>query len=300
MPLGLPVGFRSPVRHGSNASDMKENATIDTIPNWAFCRAILVDIGGLCNDRDLLCRSKNARCFQANIPPTCQCKLNHIPIYQENLKYHECFPIAHCNTTEYKACANSHGVCVDSNGDSQPDQCVCPPFLSKRRSNVQAGSDGQRIDGGEAISYDANWSSMNVILEKQVHSIRIACSTSTLLVCFYPPSSAPYQSLNQDLANGHAIAYFVGAGQSGQMMERTCVLTFSELRSRGPLSYRLSAAALDGHTTLFTSMEQHLCTYIDFSKHSAKRLPCGTTVHRNKVSYASIKRTISEILEALW
>ncbi|VDL91153.1 unnamed protein product [Schistocephalus solidus] len=259
MPFGLPVGFRAPVVNSSIASDVKENGTLEDIPNWAFCKAVLV-------------------------------------------------PIAQCNTTEYKACAISMGVCVDSNNDFQPDQCVCPRFLSKRKSNIQGRSNGQRLDGGEAISYDTNWSSMNIILEKQVHSnkewtsinsnfqcstplVRVACSTNTLLVCFYPPSSTPYQSLNQNLANGHAIAYFMGAEQSGQMMERSCVLTFSELRSRGLPPYRLNGAAADGHTALFADMEQHLCTYIDFSRQSAKRWPCGTTVYRNEVSFVSTNQT---------
>nr|VZH98232.1 unnamed protein product [Spirometra erinaceieuropaei] len=164
------------------------------------------------------------------------------------------------------------------------------------------------MEGGEAISHDTNWSSMNVILEKQVRSdkdspavstdlecsmplVRVACSTKTLLVCLYPPSYPPYQSLNQNLASGQAIAYFVGAGQTGQMMERSCVLTFSELRAQGLPSYRRAGAAVDA---LFAAMEKHLCTFIDFKKQSKKRSPCGTSVDRNSVSCAPDRQTVFE------
>ncbi|BHF79200.1 hypothetical protein SprV_0602231900 [Sparganum proliferum] len=95
-------------------------------------------------------------------------------------------PTVQCNTPEYKTCSNSQGVCVDSNGDSQADQCICPPFLSKRKPNMYGWTDGHRMDGGEAISHDTNWSSMNVILEKQVRSDRDSPAVNTDLECSMP------------------------------------------------------------------------------------------------------------------
>ncbi|KAL5967641.1 hypothetical protein TSMEX_004610 [Taenia solium] len=126
---------------------------------------LLVDVGGLCNEVDLLCRPRNSECSSlTGGPKSCRCKPGFFPVYQQSLHYHECFKQVHCET---KGSPEGHksGICVDLNGDGMPDDSFCA-----RNGSIQSNHSLHHglSDSGErmSISYSHNWPTLDVILEK--------------------------------------------------------------------------------------------------------------------------------------
>ncbi|KAM3178720.1 hypothetical protein ACTXT7_001986 [Hymenolepis weldensis] len=145
---------------------------------WAFCRAILVDVGELCNDADLICRPRNADCSSRNGEPrTCRCKSGYFPVYQQSLHYHECLiaRVSHCisgariKQVPCKRQRNSNGhdsdICVDLNGDGTPDDNFCSRNgTSFNFSPVHPEMHEPREP--MSISYSHDWPALDIILEK--------------------------------------------------------------------------------------------------------------------------------------
>ncbi|CDS41598.1 hypothetical protein EmuJ_000926400 [Echinococcus multilocularis] len=263
------------------------------IAQWAFCKAILVDVGHLCNQEDLLCRPRNSECSSLNGgPKSCRCKPGFFPVYQQSLHYHECFKQVLCETKDIPECYNS-GICVDLNGDGTPDDNFCARngfTLDNQSLRHCLRESGERM----STSYSHNWPALDVILEENSEikgimevgtqnagvkddycrkpMVQVTCSSNRILVYFLPPTRPPYEQLHQSLVEGNAIAYLTGEGYAAVVIPRGCVLRLCDFGRDGDL---LAASEWEvGHSRQF-------CVNLDLGS-SPARPPCGLTLSRNE------------------
>ncbi|KAL5103000.1 hypothetical protein TcWFU_009145 [Taenia crassiceps] len=282
-----PFNTAMPVLQGPYAS------TDRSIAQWAFCKAILVDVGDLCNEVDLLCRPRNSECSSlTGGPKSCRCKPGFFPVYQQSLHYHECFKKVPCEVKDNPE-GHSLGICVDLTGDGRPDDSFCARNGSTPNNHsLHHGSRDAR--DRMFISYSHNWPALDVILEKgrEINGImeigtrntgawddscrrtmvQVTCSTNRFLVCFLPPTRPPYQQLHQSLIDGNAIAYLTGEGHTTVVVPRSCVLRPWDLGQEGDLLVTSDWEVV--HTRQF-------CVSLDLGS-SAARPPCGLTLNRNE------------------
>ncbi|VDO02113.1 unnamed protein product [Rodentolepis nana] len=174
-------------------------ANDNSLSPWSFCRAILVDVGEICNSVDLICRPRNAKCTsRSGEPRICLCESGYFPVYQQSLHYHECFFFSNGEAGEmctvvYDCGANSSrehydngvsieikqvpckrprnrvghnsDICVDLNGDEIPDDNFCSRNGSSfNLSPIQPGM--HEPSEPMSISYSHDWPALDIILEK--------------------------------------------------------------------------------------------------------------------------------------
>ncbi|TNN10820.1 Endoglin antigen [Schistosoma japonicum] len=102
-----------------NTTSLVQQLIQQHLPQWYFCKAMMVDIWEYCNDIDLLCRSKNARCIKTDngtdlIQFSCQCLPGYIPVYQKHLNYYECYSFAFILKRQVSLIMAVHS-CYDNN-----------------------------------------------------------------------------------------------------------------------------------------------------------------------------------------
>uniref|UniRef100_A0A5K3FIZ5 ZP domain-containing protein n=1 Tax=Mesocestoides corti TaxID=53468 RepID=A0A5K3FIZ5_MESCO len=163
------------------------------------CGAQLVDIGELCNNEDLQCRSPLAVCnpldeqtwsrkgYQ-NGPSygICSCLPNNIPVFQKLLRYFECYPKAGIKEETCQQCIKNGGECYWLTNTRA--ECKCP--LGKSNSQIYGN-----VNNG-------------VCTFKHVQTI---CENGLLLICYVPHWEAPYEDLASHLGSGAAEARLTAA-----------------------------------------------------------------------------------------
>ncbi|KAL7059630.1 hypothetical protein AAHC03_013457 [Spirometra sp. Aus1] len=172
---------------------------------------LVVDIGEICNEEDLICLSRLAKCLPSSVSQmlnganaiggsnssiknaigaaestpgspllgTCQCPPNYVPVYQKLLQYYECFPKADQSERECQNCLRNGGECFRHS--SKQVACKCPPGFSDLRS-----------EKSELASQCA------------FKHVQEACKNGFLVVCYQPHWDPPYEALVDRLETGEA------------------------------------------------------------------------------------------------
>ncbi|CAH8436798.1 unnamed protein product [Dicrocoelium dendriticum] len=110
---------------------------------WRVYDGGLMDIGEICDDIELVCRSQRAMCLMEKRHDSgvttvrrgrCTCPVNSVAVYQTNLRYHECFNRTERNSNEAVhsclACQLDGGECYDIDNDGLNDGCQYPTVRS--------------------------------------------------------------------------------------------------------------------------------------------------------------------------
>ncbi|KAL5108214.1 hypothetical protein TcWFU_009733 [Taenia crassiceps] len=182
-------------RYGCVCPNLRTNAQFrDPSRPQRTCGAQLVDVGELCNDEDLRCRSPLATCSlleEAGWPEMsyqndanfgiCTCPAEHIPVFQKLLRYFECFPKLSLQEKSCHQCIKNGGECYRLT-ETRTD-CKCP--LDRSNSFTSENTDSGLC---------------------RFRHVQTVCENAILLVCYVPHWEAPYEEMAVKMDSGMAEA----------------------------------------------------------------------------------------------
>ncbi|KAL5963584.1 hypothetical protein TSMEX_008686 [Taenia solium] len=234
-------------RYGCVCPNLRTNAQFrDPSRPQRTCGAQLVDIGELCNDEDLRCRSPLATCslleetgwpemsYQSDTNfGTCTCPPEYTPVFQKLLRYFECFPKLSLQEKSCHQCIKNGGECYRLT-ETRTD-CKCPLDRSNSHTSDNADSGLCRF-----------------------RHVQTVCENAILLVCYVPHWEAPYEEMAVRMDSGTAEACLEPASSVivavGPLDGATCCLkkaTHLEERTR---DFSNSAASTTVITDLWKTM----------------------------------------------
>ncbi|CAH8863701.1 unnamed protein product [Trichobilharzia szidati] len=291
-------------RDSQNQSSVESHETKDTkihglvpqslqeLPQWYFCKAIIVDIWEYCNHVDILCRAKNARCVKTEhssnlIQFSCQCLPGYIPVYQKHLNYYECFRQLEANHSSCTPCFHSNGKCYTMNEQNIDSSigCLCPnnlqPTLTTstptdliHQSHTNNNKDSDNNDRSAARNtFMTDLLPTHTGVEYEMcgeNLVNVFCQRHLLEICLSPISQPPYQNLAENLHLRRSIAFVTNLTLHQNFID-TCRLDVKRNSLQGKQW---------NHTTVNpVRAEQHqvLCKTIDW-RQDPTRTPCGISI----------------------
>ncbi|CAH8612531.1 unnamed protein product [Schistosoma curassoni] len=298
------------LHHTTSFNKLDENISLSTyqlvphqFPQWYFCKAIMVDLWEYCNNVDLLCRAKNARCIRTDneldlIQFTCQCIPGYIPVYQNHLEYHECFRQLEANHSSCSSCIHSNGKCYTMNKQDIESSigCLCPNNLQSiitsstqtnliQHTNNNNNNNNNPIDSNndEIINNNDNDNhlqnhyksmlSQTTIMEYEVcgeNLVHVYCQRHLLEICFLPMNQSPYENLAENLQLHHSIAFITNL-TIYQKLINTCILN---IKNSGLYHKQWNNTILNYNK--FNT--KHIwCKTIDWRQESTN-IPCGLSI----------------------
>ncbi|CAH8627183.1 unnamed protein product [Schistosoma rodhaini] len=292
--------------HSTSFNKINENISLSTyqlvqqqFPQWYFCKAMMVDLWEYCNNIDLLCRSKNARCIKTDneldlIRFTCQCIPGYIPVYQNHLDYYECFLQLEANHSSCSSCIHSNGKCYTMNEQAIESSigCLCPNNLQSiissstqtylvqpnNNNNIPIDSNNDEIinnNGNEQNNYKSMLSQATIMEYEACgeNLVHVFCQRHLLEICFLPINQPPYQNLAENLQLHRSIALITNLTIYQKFLDH-CILNIKK-------DYGLQYDQWYNNTIIKNYNKLNTkyiwCKTMDWRKDTTK-IPCGLSI----------------------
>ncbi|CDS37015.1 Endoglin CD105 antigen [Echinococcus multilocularis] len=291
-------------RYGCVCPNLRTNAQFrEPSRPQRTCGAQLVDIGQLCNDEDLLCRSPVATCSlleetawsemsyhnDANFG-ICTCPVEHTPVFQKLLRYFECFPKLSLQEKSCHQCIKNGGECYR---------------LTKTRTDCKCPLD-------RSNSHTSDIADNGVCRFRHVQTV---CENAILLVCYVPHWEAPYEEMAGRMDSGTAKARLESSswvvGTADPSARATCCLKKATHLEERDLDFSNPAPSTATITDLWRTMLLKLslrspairnatfntpyCTQIDLVNDPPAG--CGIRIHDIGGGRAKYQGTVEVVME---
>ncbi|KAM7542410.1 hypothetical protein Aperf_G00000007821 [Anoplocephala perfoliata] len=247
-------------RYGCVCPNLRTNTQFrDPSRPQRTCGAQLADIGDLCNEEDLRCRSPLATCrpleetsWSLVTYGTCVCPPEYIPVFQKLLRFYECFPRLSFAEKSCQQCVKNEGECYRLTESKM--ECKCPPD----RSNAHS-SDG--TNSGVC----------------KFRHIQTVCENALLLVCYVPHWYAPYEDFSTQMDVGTAQVRLESAGLTAGPAARLKKASLFDEHGRDFISLSASTAAAAG-AELWRAMMHKLSAHTPAAKNVTFNSPFCTQI----------------------